>query len=158
MQFSEAADDDVSYRFGLVVERLVRWLRSASSKGSGAVSSSTATALGRLQQEGPMRITELAQVEGISQPAMTQLVDRIVKAGLARRTTSGDDRRCVLVEITQAGVDTVDERRRRRSGHLHALLQDLADDERAAIVAALPALERLSDSAMATPATSVTAN
>lgn len=94
-----------------------------------------------------MRITRLAEADGISQPAMTQLVDRLVRAGLARRTTADGDRRCVLVEITASGAAAIDDRRRRRSGHLHDLMQGLAREDQAAIVAALPALERLTDSA-----------
>lgn len=140
--------DARAYQFSLLVENLVRRLRSASAATPGAISSATASALGRLEQDGPLKVTRLAQVQGVSQPAMTQLVDRVVKAGLARRTIPDDDRRSVFVEITPSGIDAVAARRRERSGHLHDLMQTLTVEERAAIITALPALERLTEAAI----------
>lgn len=147
MQISDVESDVRADRLSLVVERLVRRLRSVSAAAPGAISSATASALGRLEQDGPLRVTRLARDQGVSQPAMTQLVDRIVKAGLARRATPGEDRRSVLVEITPSGIAAVAERRRRRSEHLHDLMQVVGDDDRTAIIAALAALERLTEAA-----------
>lgn len=134
-----------SGRLSLLVENLVRRLRSVSAANPGAMSSATASALGRLEQDGPLKVTRLARVQGVSQPAMTQLIGRIVKAGWARRATSDDDRRSVYVEITPSGIEAVAERRRERSEHLDDLLRALTADEQAAIITALPALERLAE-------------
>jgi DNA-binding MarR family transcriptional regulator len=53
-----------------------------------------------LQRNGPMPISHLADLNQLSRPAMTTVVDRLEKAGYARRTRDSEDRRCVLVELT----------------------------------------------------------
>jgi DNA-binding MarR family transcriptional regulator len=86
----------------------------------------------------------------VSQPAMTQLVDRLTSQGLVRRHPSATDRRWVLVEITDTGRDALAERLQRRVDYLDDLLAALSAADRTAITRALPALERLIAEADAT--------
>jgi DNA-binding MarR family transcriptional regulator len=53
-----------------------------------------------LDQEGPMTAGHLADRARISPGAMTTLLDRLERKGLARRTRDTEDRRRVLVEVT----------------------------------------------------------
>jgi DNA-binding MarR family transcriptional regulator len=53
-----------------------------------------------LDQEGPMTAGRLAERARLSPGAMTALVDRLERKGLARRTRDTEDRRRVLVEVT----------------------------------------------------------
>jgi len=53
-----------------------------------------------LDQEGPMTAGRLAQRARLSPAAMTTLLDRLERRGLARRARDDDDRRRVLVEVT----------------------------------------------------------
>jgi DNA-binding MarR family transcriptional regulator len=53
-----------------------------------------------LDQEGPMTAGRLAERARLSPGAMTALLDRLEKRGLARRTRDTQDRRRVLVEAT----------------------------------------------------------
>ena len=53
-----------------------------------------------LDQEGPMTAGRLAERARLSPGAMTALLDRLEKRGLARRTRDTKDRRRVLVEVT----------------------------------------------------------
>jgi DNA-binding MarR family transcriptional regulator len=131
-------------RLSLLLEQLVRMLRTVASQGG--ITPTTAAVLSRLTLRGPMRITELARSEGVTQPAMTQLVARMESEQLVSRTTVADDRRSVLVTPTDHGRRVLDERRARRTAFLEELITGLDTDERAAIAAALPALERLVDS------------
>ncbi|MGG7574580.1 MarR family winged helix-turn-helix transcriptional regulator [Streptomyces sirii] len=55
-------------------------------------------ALHALDLAGPLTTGALAERIGLSQSATTRLVDRLVRAGRARRTTDPEDRRRVLVE------------------------------------------------------------
>jgi len=52
-----------------------------------------------LDQEGPMTAGHLAERARISPGAMTTLLDRLERKGLARRTRDTEDRRRVLVEV-----------------------------------------------------------
>jgi DNA-binding MarR family transcriptional regulator len=94
-------------------------------------------------------LTELATRQRVSQPGMTQLVDRLEREGLVRRTPLADDRRVVVVEVTGAGVELVERRRAERATALDGLLGRLDPADRGAIGAALPALARLASLAPA---------
>jgi DNA-binding MarR family transcriptional regulator len=109
------------------------------------LSLTAASTLRRLERSGPHRLCELHAPEGVSQPAMTQLVTRLEREGLARRGSDPDDGRAVVVSITDAGRAAVARRREGRARALSDLLRQLDAEDHAAIVAALPALGHLSD-------------
>ena len=67
------------------------------------LSASAAYALNRVCREGPIRLTTLAAKEGISQPSMTQLIDRQERLGLVARLADPDDGRAALIGITSHG-------------------------------------------------------
>ncbi|MFI1886805.1 MarR family winged helix-turn-helix transcriptional regulator [Streptomyces jumonjinensis] len=94
---------------------------------------------------GPMRLTELARTEQVSQPGITQLVTRLERDGLVERRPDPGDGRAVLVHITEAGRRIGRSRRRDRTRQLAPLLARLTPGERQAITRALPALTRLAD-------------
>src|SRR3954447_17692299 len=133
----------------LVLERLVRVVRRLATAGGPSVPA--AAVLTRLVREGPHRLTDLAAGEGVAQPGMTQLVTRLERDGLVRRSTSPDDGRVVLVAVTPAGELLVAQRREQRTEALVALLARLDRTDRDAVLAALPALDRLADLALTTP-------
>jgi DNA-binding MarR family transcriptional regulator len=76
---------------------------------------------------------------------MTQLVSRLERNGLAERRGDNDDRRVVMVHITPAGQQLLDQRRKQRAIQLSGLLDELSGDEEHSIAAALPALNKLVD-------------
>jgi DNA-binding MarR family transcriptional regulator len=128
------------------LERLLRLVREVSTAGD--ISSTSASVLARLRRTGPQRVTDLASAEGISQPAMSQLVNRVEHDGLVVRTTSTADRRGVLVEISERGLAVLQARREQRARLLGEALGRLGAEDRAAIAAALPALARLVDTVL----------
>ncbi|MYS42787.1 MarR family transcriptional regulator, partial [Streptomyces sp. SID5998] len=73
------------------VEQLVRYVLHTAT--AGGLSTAASSALARLGREGPQRMTELARAEHASQPNMTQLVTRMERAGLVRRTADATDGR-----------------------------------------------------------------
>lgn len=127
-----------------MLEQLVRTVRGLSA-GVGDLSLPAAATLARLVREGPRRLSELAADEGVSQPGMTQLVTRLERDGLLRRTPSPDDGRVVLVEVTAAGAELVARRREARTAAVHDLLDRLDPGDRADVERAVPALRRLTD-------------
>ena len=128
-------------RLHLALERLFGLLRR-DSQPSG-LSLTAASTLRNLELNGPRRLTDLAADESVTQPAMTQLVSRLERDGLAERTTDPTDGRVVLVRVTPAGTALLQRRRAIRARHLADLLATLDDDDERLIAAALPALERL---------------
>lgn len=53
-----------------------------------------------VENEGPMNATRLAELSGLTTAAVTSVLDRLEKAGYARRVREATDRRQVIVELT----------------------------------------------------------
>src|SRR5215469_8579250 len=78
---------------------LLRWLMAPG------MSLTSASTLSTLERSGPCRLTALAAAEGVTQPAMTQLVGRLADAGLVTKCADPADGRVVHVQLTDAGRD-----------------------------------------------------
>jgi DNA-binding MarR family transcriptional regulator len=130
-------------RLGLAAEldKLVTLLPRLTPRGD--LSMVAAGTLADLERRGARRITELAETQGVTQPAMTGLVGRLAAGGLVERAADPADRRGVLVTLTADGRAVLAARRRARATALADLLDDLDADDRALLVAALPAITRL---------------
>ena len=76
---------------------------------------------------GPRRITELAQTEALAQPTVTQLVDKLEGRDLVARARSGEDARVVMVEVTAAGTEGLEEVRAEIRANMREALADLPD-------------------------------
>jgi DNA-binding MarR family transcriptional regulator len=116
---------------------LIRWLSPAG------LSLTAAATLATLERSGPVRLTALAAGEGVTQPAMTQLVARLTEQGLVARSADPADGRVVHVRLTDAGRDLITRRRATRAQKLSGLLAMLSTDDQAALAAALPAMNAL---------------
>jgi DNA-binding MarR family transcriptional regulator len=110
----------------------------------GGLSRTGAAVVAALAADGPLRITELAQREGVAQPSMTALVGRLEAAGAVVKRRDPDDGRATLVEVTAKGQALLDERAELRAQRLGSRLQErTTPEEREAIERALGALDRL---------------
>jgi DNA-binding MarR family transcriptional regulator len=123
------------------LDRLFRLLRKVLPPDN--LSLTAASTLKRLETGGTLRLTDLSTLEGITQPAMTQLISRLEKENLAERVKHESDGRVVLIRITEAGREALRVRREIRARRLGELLAALPDADREAILAVLPALDRL---------------
>jgi DNA-binding MarR family transcriptional regulator len=123
-----------------LMDRLSIWLRRQTPT---AMSSSAITTLYTLNADGPLRISDLAVRESVSQPGMTTIVNRLEAAGQAERVADPTDGRAALVRITAAGRAVLAHRHAARVEVLQHELHGLNAADRSALAAALPALERL---------------
>jgi DNA-binding MarR family transcriptional regulator len=124
-----------------VFERLIGLFRSLSP--ASGLSLTAAATLATLERSGPSRLTWLAIREGVTQPAMTQLIGRLEDAGLVDRAADPSDGRVVQVRITADGRAMLAGRRAVRAERLAGLLDRLSPDQRDALAAALPAMDAL---------------
>jgi len=122
------------------LERLFALIRWLSPPGLSLTSAAT---LATLERSGPTRLTALAASEGVTQPAMTQLVARLEDGGLVSRCADPADGRVVRVQLTTAGRELVARRRRARADRLAGLLARLSEADQEALAAALPAIVAL---------------
>lgn len=84
----------------------------------------------------------LAELEGVSAPRMSKVVQELCAAGLMTRER-GADRRRVGLEITERGTKVVRSVRKRRTAWLAERLQRLDEDELERLEAAIAPLARL---------------
>ena len=107
--------------------------------------------LTRINREGPARLTALAAAEGLSQPSMTQLIQRLERQCLVSRITDPEDARAALVFVTDAGQALLSRHKQHRRDRLALLLATLSAEEEATLSLAtrvvLPIIERLISSA-----------
>ena len=104
-----------------MIELLPQMVRGFARRESNYLSRGKITlpqlwALERLSRQGECPMNSLARFLGVSRPAATGLVDRLIAQGLVRREGDPLDRRIVRVEITAKGrgiVRTIWEQKRR---------------------------------------------
>jgi DNA-binding MarR family transcriptional regulator len=115
------------------------------------LSLTSAVVLSRIGAEGPVRLTALAAGACVSQPSMTQLVQRLERGGLATRVSDPEDGRGTLVGITDDGRGVLADLRRARRSRLAELMTTLSAEDEATLTlamhAARPVLQRLIDNA-----------
>ena len=96
-----------------------------------------------LRDSGPQRITALAEAESVAQPTMTTLVGRLERAGYVSRTPDPTDGRATLIALTDEGREVLARFGDQRADLLAGPLSHLDSADRAALEAALPALDGL---------------
>lgn len=138
---STPAPTEEQLALGRAFEQVVAWVRR--TRGTSDISATGLSLLDRLETTGAQRITDLAAHEGISQPAMTALVNRLEDRGWARRNADPADGRAILVDITDAGRERLERHRADRTRRIIGRLAALDPADQAALLAALPALTRL---------------
>lgn len=80
-------------------------------------------------RDRPCRITELAAQEGVTQPAISLLVNRLEERGWLRRGADPSDGRVVLVSLTPSGAAVLDRLRGEYRALLHEEMTTLDDGE-----------------------------
>src|SRR3984957_14800137 len=132
---------EVATTLAVGLDRIIRLYRSLTPPGE--LSLTAVATLASIEGLGPQRLTALAAREGVTQPAMTQLISRLEDAGQVRRESDPDDGRVVLVAITDEGRATLAHRRDSRAARLADILARLSPEHLAALSAAQPALDAL---------------
>jgi len=82
-----------------------------------------------LSSLGPSSMVTLSVEQGMTPPGMTLVVDKLEKAGLARRVRSDADRRSVNVAITGKGGEILRRAVKLQDKFVDRALQGLADQE-----------------------------
>jgi DNA-binding MarR family transcriptional regulator len=130
-------------RLRVAVLRLSRRLRKHYLAGLTPSQLSTLSSVGKY---GPVRLGDLAAAERIAPSTLTRLVNVLEGLGYLRREPAPDDARAYLVTVTDQGREALERIREEATAMLTEILLALPADQRAALAAALPALEQLAGS------------
>ena len=123
--------------------RLSRHLRREALRGGG--SSLDAQLLGTLQAEPGLGVSELADMEQMSRPAMSAHVKRLVQLGYLQRVDgkADADRRRISLGVTRTGLQYLRTVRARREDWLAERLSELRSEERTALDKAAKSLRHI---------------
>jgi DNA-binding MarR family transcriptional regulator len=118
-----------------------RALVAVATKSLGAAAEETTIAQYRslvvLASRGPQRLVDLAGALGVAPSTAGRMCDRLTRKGLIRRHRARADRRAVLVSITSAGREVVDQATARRRALITEILTTLPPDLQRDIAVAL---------------------
>jgi DNA-binding MarR family transcriptional regulator len=142
------SDAGLATALRISVSRLARRLRAERlAKGlEPGLSDTQLAALASLERHSAMTPGELAGHEKVQPPSMTRVIAALEELGLVMRAPHATDRRQVVLTVTARGREVVHQSRRLREEWLAQRLRELTPQERAALRAAAPILEKLSQS------------
>ncbi|MDQ2678041.1 MAG: MarR family transcriptional regulator [Actinomycetota bacterium] len=127
----------------LSITRLARRLRQAADLG---LSPSLLSALAIVHRHGPLTLGALAELEGVSPPTVTKVVNRLEDGELVQRALDPNDKRVCRVSTTDTGEALLASSRERKTAWLSERLAALDAEQLAHLTAAAVVLEQLSAS------------
>jgi DNA-binding MarR family transcriptional regulator len=95
--------------------------------------------------DGPRKITELTELEGIAQPTMTLLVKRLQEKGWLQREGLPEDGRVAMISLTKAGSTAQEKFRAQFLAALRADLRELSNQQIKELLAATKTLSSFVD-------------
>jgi DNA-binding MarR family transcriptional regulator len=140
-----ALDLDTATRLRAVLGRLARRLRPTEAGRAAGLTPTRVTVLLRVVRSGPIRLSELAESEGINPTMLSRAISKMVDSGLLERSSDEGDRRSAWVQSTAAGQRLAERMRRERTDAVKLALGELGDVDREALERAMPALEALAE-------------
>lgn len=120
---------------------LLRWVRMADRETG--LSPERLSILSILTFAGSRTVGEIAELELVSPPAVSRILNGLEEDGFVVRERMEEDRRYVRVVATTEGKRLVDGARARRLVRMAARLGALSDEELTALQTATEILERL---------------
>src|SRR5215469_4231239 len=144
------SDTGLATALRISISRLARRLRVEQRVGVGgpetALSDIQLASLAALERHQAMTPGELADYEKVQPPSMTRVIVVLEERRLVQRSPHPTDRRQVILTVTPEGRALVHRVRRRKEAWLAQRMEDLTPEELAALRAAAPVLEKLSQS------------
>jgi len=138
-----AVDTETAQRLRIVFGRLARVLRPTEASLAANLTPTRASVLLNTVRNGPIRLSDVAEQEGLNPTLLSRTVAHLAQDGLVTRTADAADRRSAWLDATPAGRDLAARIRAERTRVVEAGLAELSPEDRGRIEGALPALEEL---------------
>ena len=135
-----STDAETAARLRLVISRLARAIRQ---HGAAGLTPSQVSALATIEEFGSIRMSDLAGYELIGAPVATRVVSSLQELGLVQKAHGSTDGRVSLIELSDAGHETLNELWSERAAGLTARIERLQPEQVVLLTAALPVLETL---------------
>jgi DNA-binding MarR family transcriptional regulator len=139
--FDAAFDTEAAVRLRRVIGKLARSMNESAS--SEELTPTQASVLGVVVARGPIRISAVADLEGVNPTMLSRVMGVLEQKGLIERSSATSDQRGVVAEATVEGREKSMRIMERRTATLLAVVEHLPAETASALLAALPALEEL---------------
>ena len=118
-------------------------LTRLASRDVSALPHAAMRLMGRLDELGPTRISELAKADRCSQPTMSNLVQRQEENGFVRREPDPADSRASLISLTPAGRAELERARHEAGEAIATRLKHLPQTDLETLQAAVTVMHRI---------------
>lgn len=122
-----------------------RFARTAYQATPVQLSYVSLRAMAAINREPGLRVGELARLEGITQPSMSQAIKKLVDDNLITRHPSPEDARATDLMITDKGRDILQKYRADSAAQIVPVLDTLDDDDIAALKRASELLQHITE-------------
>ncbi|MBW8012278.1 MAG: MarR family transcriptional regulator [Chloroflexi bacterium] len=129
--FNQALTEWVHVFMRRSMQAFTRWMNEVG------LSRTQIGALMRIYNQGHCPVTSIGNELGITTPAASQLVDRLVQMDLLERSEDLEDRRVKVVTLTEAGKELIQEGFMAKNEWINDLTATFSDDEQLALAASL---------------------
>jgi DNA-binding MarR family transcriptional regulator len=136
-------DTETAQRLRMVFGQLARRLRPTKAGLAADLTPTRVAVLLNTVRNGPIRLAEVAEQEGLNPTLLSRTVANLAEAGLVTRIADETDRRSAWLDATPAGRELAERIRAQRTQAVQVALEELSPQERTLVEAALPALEQL---------------
>ncbi|MDH7602424.1 MAG: MarR family transcriptional regulator [Armatimonadota bacterium] len=125
------------------VHRAIR--REMRRARPGEISMQQFRALGIIAHHPGASLSLVAQHLGLTTASVSRLVDGLVKSGLVDRADAPEDRRKLVLTLTEKGLAVLETTKSSALGRLARMLMQLSESELSAVSEAMAALRRVVD-------------
>ena len=125
-QATDRAGEIIQALAPLLAQHRHRWAARCQAHGLSIVGFQV---LALLEMHGGMPMTRLAEELGVALPNATGIVGRLVERGIVARSDDAEDRRRVVVTLTDAGHGLIGEMEQGRRERMSRLFSQMTDDQ-----------------------------
>jgi DNA-binding MarR family transcriptional regulator len=137
----KSAAQDLDLLFHSVLSRF--FTIRARQPAAGGVTLAQMRVLWTLEREGSAILRQVARMLCVSNSTATELSDRLVRGGYARRAAQPGDRRRVSLSLTPRGRALLAEFAKRRHDRWRSILRNLSNGEVGRLASSLAVVDRL---------------
>ncbi|MFJ5221027.1 MarR family winged helix-turn-helix transcriptional regulator [Streptomyces sp. NPDC088354] len=134
--------DRLQYQVALSARRAEQTRLGGVGKAGNAMDRGAYLLLHRLDSDGPMGVTALAEAMGIDPSTVTRQVTPLVDSGLVKRTSDPEDRRAVVLDLSPRGRSRLEEIRTSRQQLMAIATEGWTPEERETFADLLSRLHR----------------
>ncbi|WP_209122155.1 MarR family winged helix-turn-helix transcriptional regulator [Alkalihalobacillus sp. BA299] len=95
-----------------------------------------------IHKKGSIKTTQISNYFGITPGAATAIADKLEKLGLIERERDKNDRRIVIIKLSDAGIKYVNNKRSKNLERIEYVLQDFTEAE---LLSTIESLQKLTE-------------